>query len=557
MRANVTEGDLHVQAIAGSDVVVFGFDWPEERAGELQGFALHRTNRLTGHADWLDAQKRYRSTDVALARGTKVSTRDHPVQGFQWADYTVQSGVSYTYRIVALGGTPSALLPLAEAVVAVATVKATASGHVIHFNRGAVAAQEYKRRFDNRAPQDVPDDRAFIWLSRGLLEALLAFIAKAQAGDALRVAIYEARYPDVLQALAAALARGVDVKLIYDAKENGRGDDPAFPFEANRSAVDAAGLDKAATLRANNPGYIAHNKFIVLLRNAAPTAVWFGSVNWSENGFFGQLNVGHEIWDTEIASQFEQYWGLLNTDPERTDLALVLSRMFPLPSPWPAGSTAVFSPQQTRTALDRYIHEAGTADVVMVTLAFSIDQHLGEVLASDRPGLRYVLMDGIKGNDKQKKKMSDAVAAIRATRAGRVAIGAYLRTNALDQFLLERSNTMAEHVEYIHTKFMLIDPLGKRPVVITGSANFSLASCTQNDEDMLVIVDDREVTDIYLGEFMRAYAHYAFRDAVRAATKNDDSFEVKPLNEDKTWAAPYYGAGFKSSQRTYFSRSAV
>ena len=32
---------------------------------------------------------------------------------------------------------------------------------------------------------------------------------------------------------------------------------------------------------------------------------------------------------------------------------------------------------------------------------------------------------------------------------------------------------------------------------------------------MLVIAGDHEVADIYLGEFMRSYTHYAFRDALR------------------------------------------
>src|SRR5689334_5579660 len=86
MRAKASDHGLHVQAIAGSHVVTFGLDWPQARAGELQGFALHRTNHRTGRADWIEAQKRYRSTDPGTARGEKVSTRQHPVQTFLWAD---------------------------------------------------------------------------------------------------------------------------------------------------------------------------------------------------------------------------------------------------------------------------------------------------------------------------------------------------------------------------------------------------------------------------------------------------------------------------------------
>ena len=116
---------------------------------------------------------------------------------------------------------------------------------------------------------------------------------------------------------------------------------------------------------------------------------------------------------------------------------------------------------------------------------------------------------------------------------------------------------MAQHVQFIHTKFMLVDPLGARPLVVTGSANFSLASSKQNDENMLVIAGDPEVADIYLGEFMRSYTHYAFRDAVKSAALAGTIFTGTALNEDRSWAQAYYGDGFRSRQRRYFSRSAL
>lgn len=557
MRATTTEGDLHVHAIAGSHVVVLGFDWVPQRAGELQGFAVHRTDLSTGHADWITGQKRFRSTDPGTPKGVSVSTRKHPVQGFQWGDYTVQPGVDYRYQVLALGGMPHALTVLADVTVTVRTIVRTVSGHAVHFNRGAVAAQEYARRFQNRAPEDVPNQQAFTWLSRGLREALLAFIGQSQAGDALRIAIYEARRTDVLQALVAARQRGVDVKLIYDAKENGDDNAPSFPREENIGFIEAADLANCAIARASNPGYIAHNKFIVLLKQGTPAAVWFGSVNWSQNGLFGQLNAGHELWDSTVATRFLTYWDQLASDPEAAVLRHQLTEALPLPAIWPPGATPVFSPRAGREALDRYIEEIPGADVVMLTLAFSIDDKLAEALVPEAPGLRYVLMDGVKGNKKQVDKITRIVKAIRAAESGRVAIGAYLRTNALDQFLLERSNAMAEHVQYVHTKFMLVDPLGARPLVITGSANFSLASSKQNDEDMLVIAGDQEVADIYLGEFMRSYAHYAFRDAVGSAIKAGETFDSKPLNEDCSWAAAYFDAGFKSRQRQYFAHGTV
>ena len=58
------------------------------------------------------------------------------------------------------------------------------------------------------------------WLSRELDDAILKFIADAEKGDTLLCCFYEFRYEPVAEALKAAVDRGVDVRLIVDAKEN-------------------------------------------------------------------------------------------------------------------------------------------------------------------------------------------------------------------------------------------------------------------------------------------------------------------------------------------------
>jgi phosphatidylserine/phosphatidylglycerophosphate/cardiolipin synthase-like enzyme len=69
-------------------------------------------------------------------------------------------------------------------------------------------------------------------------------------------------------------------------------------------------------------------------------------------------------------------------------------------------------------------------------------------------------------------------------------------------------------VSYIHSKFLLRDPLGDDPIVVTGSANFSEASTNDNDENMLIIRGDTRVADIYFTEFNRLFNHYYFRSVL-------------------------------------------
>jgi phosphatidylserine/phosphatidylglycerophosphate/cardiolipin synthase-like enzyme len=92
------------------------------------------------------------------------------------------------------------------------------------------------------------------------------------------------------------------------------------------------------------------------------------------------------------------------------------------------------------------------------------------------------------------------------------AVGAYLGKGAFNHWQAEQLSGLNIHVRYLNTKYMLVDPLGANPLVVSGSANFGEASTTDNDENTLIIRGNPRVADIYLGKFMRLYRHFAFRD---------------------------------------------
>jgi len=58
---------------------------------------------------------------------------------------------------------------------------------------------------------------------------------------------------------------------------------------------------------------------------------------------------------------------------------------------------------------------------------------------------------------------------------------------------------------------LLADPLSDDPIVVTGSANFSSPSTTDNDENMIIIRGNKRAADIYFTEFNRLFNHYYFR----------------------------------------------
>src|SRR5262249_18333449 len=144
-----------LQAIAGTYVVLLGIDMKPADCAGLLGFAIHRTDHVEEEAYWLKGTKTFKETDPGLPPGAQYSTREHPIQGFTWADYTAKPGYDYTYRVVALKGTPRALQPAGEVSVRIQTESPQGGTQDVYFNRGAACSQEYARRFGNRSPKDV------------------------------------------------------------------------------------------------------------------------------------------------------------------------------------------------------------------------------------------------------------------------------------------------------------------------------------------------------------------------------------------------------------------
>jgi phosphatidylserine/phosphatidylglycerophosphate/cardiolipin synthase-like enzyme len=121
----------------------------------------------------------------------------------------------------------------------------------------------------------------------------------------------------------------------------------------------------------------------------------------------------------------------------------------------------------------------------------------------------------------------------------------------LDRWTRERLTGLNHNVLYSHTKFMLVDPLGYDPLVISGSGNFSDASVGNNDENMLLIRGDTRIADIYLGEFMRVFNHFYFRYLQQKL--HTDEARTAYLAPDDSWIARYYNRATPSyKQRLLF-----
>jgi phosphatidylserine/phosphatidylglycerophosphate/cardiolipin synthase-like enzyme len=182
------------------------------------------------------------------------------------------------------------------------------------------------------------------------------------------------------------------------------------------------------------------------------------------------------------------------------------------------------------------------------------------VLSGKQKHLNYLFLDKWAVT---KKLAAETQEKLNADRYNQVAVGSQLEDGVISEYLADRwaaetFNPLSKFVRYTHTKFMLVDPLGDDPVVISGSANFSDASTVNNDENMLVIRGDKRVADIYVGEFMRLWQHYRFRfieqQIADGEIKPDPDYKPNYLDPTPKWTDPYYKkATVKCMKREAFS----
>lgn len=563
MRATGEGTVLKARAIAGTYVVVLAWDFlpgQENKKNGLLGFAIERTELDAAgsvlESYWMRSIKRFKDKDKSFPPGTPVSTADHPVQSFQWGDYTARAGKIYKYRIVPTYGTPKLLqldhaagVPLSVFTEPEVGNADGAAGdtirHDVYFNRGVIGSQAFAREFENAIPDaNAPTSPKMVWLSRGLFEALLRFIALAKNEHfALRAALYEFHYQPVANAFAKAHEAGADVKIVFDAESSYKVD--------NVKTISKAGLDQADAVvpRTVSEG-IRHNKFIVLLKDEAPVAVWTGSTNISAGGIFGHSNVGHVVWDKDVAQAYLDYWMRLAANLTPTKLREPNRTA----TPTPVGKTAknsvvpLFSARDAKESnetLQWYADRMAEAkEIVCLTVAFNLDEVFQHVISQDNDVLRYIVKDDDLGDGE----------IIGVDRDVLFAAGGYLGSNSLVNFLTERDNPLNSN-DYIHTKFMLIDPLSDDPLVVTGSANFSRPSQRINDENMLVIRSDTRVADIYFGEFMRIFDHHYARYLVRKLTSEGKQDPNAGYLKEKAeeWVPSHFNPqSYKAKRRKYF-----
>ncbi len=395
MRAVKAIGPLSVHVISGTHVVMFGINLKRTARQGVFGFGIQRKDLADNENPvWLQGFKSFKQSNIP--RGKLVYTNKQPIQAFLWGDYTARKDHEYEYRIVAMRGEPGDLTESNDVSIIAKMDKETNATNSVYFNRGVAGFQAYVKKFQNKKPEKV-GQKAFDWLSRGLVEGLISFIRQAKNQSwTIHAAVYEFQYIPILREFKSAIDRGAKVMIIFDDKDRANG-----PGEKNKTAISTAQIPETSIKpRKSDSSYIQHNKFIILLKNNLPLQVWTGSTNLTVGGIFGHSNVGHIVRDEQVAKTYEMYWQELFNDRKAKLLRIWNDENFPLPIKLkPESIVATFSPRKSLEVLEWYAAKADKANTALfLTAAFGVHDLFEKVFSEKKNLLRYLMLESEDDN---------------------------------------------------------------------------------------------------------------------------------------------------------------
>jgi len=557
MRYKNEDNDLKLYAVAGTQTVLLAFDLPKPaKKDEFIGFDVERKDSQ-GNVRKINGSKHFDSLihDATITDPQVKFTS--LVQSFFWKDFLADPDQTYTYRVRAMFGTARLFNTRFESTVKVTTEPFSKGKHSVYFNYGVTGSQGYARNkeFGNKPIEQldkITRQKALDYLSRDLYhEGLIKFLNQAKTKrHSLFCAFYEIEYGPFLDELKIVKQKAKDLQIVYSGQPGQNKDlkDPNAE-KGNISSLKAKGLFSISHKRtvANQP----HNKFMVLCFDDKPIEVWSGSTNITLSGICGQSNTAHWVKDASIAGKYLKYWNLLKDNPSKTTLAALSEAIQPNVdlTKLENGSYVFFSPRDLPVAkgatppqLLEYVNLIDKAqELVCMIFPFNYDPVFKKVYDKERSYLRLLLFEKVSQAKIAKDKED-------GDRDLKVTAGAVLEKEVRNFIAEVTPKTVVKGgILFAHNKFVLIDPLGDNPVVLSGSGNFSKPSIKDNDENMLLVKGDARVADIYLTEFDRLFEHFWPRYLQKILPKSS-SFE-KPLDEDYLWFASYYKKGSYHNKR--------
>ena len=331
-------------------------------------------------------------------------------------------------------------------------------------------------------------------------------MAAARSGQELHVAIYEFFDHEIAQAFKDAVDRGVKVKIVHDAKPGKR---------STKDSEEVIGHFHLKEVRVKRTTVnISHNKVVIHLVGGKPRQVWTGSANFSENAFNFQTNTALIVRDPRVAQHFEDYFQALTSNPPKAESKkfnrALVDRIDAIPGR--LADRTFFSPIKTLDILECAVDLIKSAkSAILISAPFGVDKSMIEALNANSDNIIEYGMVNATAKSKIKELQR------KNTR--------FFPPKRLKTHLGRRWDSKAFGAHKIHAKTIVVDPWGDDPKVFIGSANFSKASCKDNDENAMLVTGNKRLSSILATEFMRMYDHYKSRFYIDRLAKENKALE--------------------------------
>lgn len=298
--------------------------------------------------------------------------------------------------------------------------------------------------------------------------ALVGLIDGAEA--TVDAAIYELRRVRLTDALLAAVARGVRVRVVAD-------DEQADGAPADRAQYDrlrAAGIPVHPDLKTSS---LQHNKFMVV----DGRQVWTGSVNWTDSGMTYNQENALELRSPQIAAAYLREF----------------EEMFAL---------GRFSKQKTDNTPHRFRFDGGVSVEVRFSPSDAVEDAVARVLQGARQELAFAMFYWTSD------RLADIVLSKVAGAIPLRFLGVWDAVGQKNQWSEDNrfcQSGLPLRVEVfggkVHDKLAVVDASGDQPVVITGSTNWTAAAVADNDENLLIIRGHKPLAAAYRAEVQRLW----------------------------------------------------
>ena len=502
----------------GDDVYIA---WkPVRKIQDCRGFALFR--RRNGVEEIVSTWVGFEGD--SHADGERRASTNWPIQRYQWTDYMASPGDKLQYRVIPMVGPDKENLRADTTSSSEWTTEFVLNQQSepfveVHFNRGIVAAQWVSRRLGISSSDlktgtlrkliNTPGDSLRAYLFGTLGKRLLNILTEAESqGGHIFAALYELDDVELESAIKKlgkrahiVLANGSVKKIGEDQNKEAR--------ENLKNVVDLSD-------RMISPKALGHNKFLIICdSHQKPIKVWTGSQNWTKTGLCTQANNSILITDESLAAEYMKQWSRLresgNDTPSELKIANGIRRKFTVSGKdvglW-------FTPMTSKADLNearKLIEEAQDAILFLMFNPGPKDTLLNQIIDTARSTNNRLYIKGAINQDPSTTK--NPVELFNGSNSSKADFDVVLPAaiDAPTLWFRREMQKLSGTFAMVHSKCIVIDPLGANPIVITGSHNLGPKASGINDENLLIIKGSKAIAEAYTTNIMSIYNQYRWR----------------------------------------------